>query len=498
MSTLGRTLLLSFFPLFLLAAQLKVYLKENPIHRGEAAQLVIEASGNDIELPKIERIGGYPVAGRARKESVVEVDGELVVQKGEILSFYPDRNMTIGPITVRIDGKEYRSQPIKVVVLKENPKESGVHFKLAVNKREAYVGEPIILEMELKIRKGIDIVNYDFLPPKFNGFWVKELESGGSKYLEDRGRYLVKRLKFLLLPQKAGVLTISPALFKYATPERTTDLFGFSVTAPKWHSVLSNSLQIVAKPLPKDLDLVGDFTLQVDLDKREVRVNEPVNLTVTISGEGNLENFSGIELNISDATIYGDKPRSRIKVEGDRVLSTFQHHFSIIADRDFTIPAIDIEYFSLKERKIKRLHSDPIPIRVIGGHPVEKAPLSSLPSEEGGGGKGEETPSPPNQFPWRSKLTWFLLGFGTALLATALLWLLFRRREGGIFTLKREPSRRKLLKRILPYISESREAAQMAQALYEEIYEGKGRRVRKREVEELLKDLVEGRRSLHP
>ncbi|MRI83296.1 MAG: hypothetical protein C6I00_02650 [Nitratiruptor sp.] len=486
MRILGSWILL-FWALWLHGGTLKVYLKENPIALGEPAQLVIEASGDEVELPTIKRIAGYPVAGRSRSESVIERGGEFIVQKIEVLTFYPDRNVTIQPIAVQIDGQIHKSEPIELGVKRRIKRDEYVHFSLQASKREAFVGEPILLEMVLKLRRGLNIINYDFIPPKFDGFWVKELE-GSNKYLEEHGEYLIKRMRFLLLPQRPGALKVAPALFKYATPQRSTDLFGFSITAPKWHSVLSNEITIIAKPLPKDLDLVGDFQLRLEVDKREVDPNEPVNVTLTIEGPGNLENFSGIKLSIPNALVYEDRPQTKLSLQGSTIHSTFTQHFSIIADANFTIPAISLEYFSLKEENLKELKSDPIPIHVRGSAPPPPPPSQSHPSPP---------PTSSTSSSSSSSHFWppFLLGFGSALALVALFWL---GRRVGRWKVKGAGGKRELLRRLLPHVGHDPEAARMAEALYEELYEGKGKRVSKREVVRLLEDLVERRRPGHP
>jgi hypothetical protein len=252
--------------------------------------------------------------------------------------------------------------------------------------------------------------------------------------------------------------------------------------------VVSNSLQIVVKPLPQDLDLVGDFNLSVNVDKRKTKPNEPVNVTIAIEGEGNIESFEGVKLNISNATVYEDKPKKEVVVRDGKIFSKFVQHFSIIADRDFTIPAIDIDYFSLKEKKIKRLHNDPVKIHVIGAHlAASSAPKRSESNESGPQGVQKKKDS-------------FWIGFSAGVASTLFVLAV----AGGFWWLRGKKfklkfgDKRQLLAKLFPYVAESKEAAAMAQALYEEIYEGKRSRVSKKEVERLLKDLMQSRSSLHP
>ena len=462
-----------------LLADVRVYLKQNPIYQGEPAKLVIEATGDEIVMPKIDKIGPYPVASVAHSESVINVNGNLSVKKAIILTFYPDQNVTIPPISVKVNDKTITSKPLQLIVKKAKPN-SDIFFTLKVDKKEAYVSEPIVAELELKIKRTLNIVDYSFEPPKFENFWVKELKSS-NKYLEEHGEYLIKRIKFLLLPQKSGVLYIAPAVFKYAVPDTTRDLFGFSITAPKWKSVVSNSVSIVVKPLPADVELVGDFTIDANVDKRELKTNEPCNFRIKIEGIGNLESFDGIDLNISDVTIYKDKPKLQERYTKNGLLSSFEQKFSIIADRSYTIPAIKLRYFSLKEKKIKELQTKPIDIKIVDEKRV--APHIQQPKHEVSEVKRVATAEPKSV--WGYFVLGFALGFGVALLIGMV----------GRFFNKKSVSfkwsgKKELLNRLLPYVAKDKRAAAMAQVLYEEIYEKKRHNISKKEVEQLLKNLV--------
>ena len=474
------SLLVIFITLF---ADVKVYLKHNPIYQGEPAQLVIEATGDEIELPNIDKIGSYPVAGVARSESVINTNGNLRVKKAVVLTFYPDQNVTIPPITVKVNDKSITSKPLQLIVKKAKAN-SDILFRLKVDKKEAYVSEPIIAELELKVKRTLNIVDYRFEPPKFDNFWVKELKST-NKYLEEHGEYLIKRIKFLLLPQKSGVLHIGPAVFKYAVPDTTRDLFGFSITAPQWKSVVSNSATVIVKPLPENVELVGDFTINVKVDKKRLKRNEPCNVTVTVEGVGNLESFDGVDLNISDVTIYKDKPKLTERYTKSGLFSRFEQKFSIIADHSYTIPALKIRYFSLKEKRIKELETKPIAIKIVDERPPLSTPSSPLQSQISTGSKVVQSSSSSSKDEWKYFMIGFLTGFGIALLLLFIKKVADKREIGWHFRGKRE-----LLNRLLPYVAKDKRAASLAQALYEEIYEKKRHNISKKEIEQVLKDLM--------
>ncbi len=464
------------FFITILLADVKVYLEQNPIYMGEPAKLVIEAMGDEIELPKLEKIGPYPVTGVTQAESVINVDGDLTIKKSATYIFYPDANLTIPPISLMVDGKKVETKPLNLVV-KKAKSDQNVLFRLELSKNEAYVGEPVIAQLELKVRRTLRIVDYRFEMPKFENFWVKELKAS-NKYLEEHGAYLVKRIKLLLIPQKAGRYVLGPAIFKYAVPTHNVDMFGFSVTAPVWKSAASNSVSLVAKSLPQDVDIVGEFRIEAKVDRRQVDAGKPVSLTITIEGEGNLESFNGIELDIPNATVYADKPKRSERFAKGHLVSTFTQTFSIIADSDFTIPKIEIPYFDPKKAKIEVLTTEPIRIKVKGAKIVAaRNSEASLPK------KSETACNKDGSFSWRS----FAFGFAGAVALGLLVWVAMR-----LLPMRRARKfvwgdKRALLNRLMPYISKDKEAASLAQALYEEIYEGKRHNIKKKDVEAIVR-----------
>ena len=464
------------FIVTLLFAQFRVYLDQNPIIQGEPAKLVIEGVGKDVQLPKPAKIGPYPVASSATEESFIQINSKLQHIKKEVVTFYPSSDVTIPSFQAKIDGKIYRSKPLKLLVKPPAP-DSNVRFTLKLNKQKAYVGEPIVATYTLKIRRSVKIIDYAFNMPNFDNFWVKEIKSKEKPKME--GEYFIKRISFLLIPQRGGVLNIPPALFKYATASASRDVFGFSITTPKWKSVASNAAKVVAKALPKDVDLVGDFTITAVVDKDRVKANEPVNLTVTIQGYGNAENFEGVELNISNATVYANKPQISESIQGERLYTKFVQNISIISDENFTIPALHIPFFHLSKERIEYLKTKPFYITVKGAkkYITEK---NTLPS----------TPTNAKKATSSSGWIWFGAGLVAGMVLACLLFFVYR-----FWRIKKVPrlsSKKELLKRLLANVDKDPKIASLAQALYEEIYEGKRGRLKRKEIEKMLKGIDKG------
>jgi len=457
MRILGSLILIAF----MLLADVKVYLKQNPIDVGDMAELVIEATGDEIHLPKIDRIGPYPIASSAIQETITQKGEHFIHKKIQTITFFPDKNITIPSFSLTIDGKEIHTKPLELN-LKAYRTTPLVQFLLQANKDEAFVGEPIIINLVLKIKDNLKLVDYDLKMPKFDHFWVKELKSEPTKH---RGAFIIKKITLLATPQKSGNFTIGPAVFRYAISQKGVDLFGFSITAPAWKSALSNTLKFHIKPLVKDVDLVGDFALAAFVDKKRAKPNEPIHLKVVIAGKGNLENFDGFSLDIDGATIYTDKPKIEQNYENGHLKARFEQRFTIIADRNFTIPALEVDYFSLRFKKIKKLQTKPIIVAIENSSysEVKRTPLSKEVKK--------------SAVRWYFDLKSFLIGFvGGALFILLIPFLKNYKRVS-------RQQKRVALNSLMPYLASSLKARQMAERLY------KGEKVSQKELRELLKEL---------
>ncbi|WP_187647187.1 BatD family protein [Nitrosophilus labii] len=367
-----------------------------------------------------------------------------------------------------------------IKIEKVKKKESDIEFKIFSDKKEAFIGEPITVTLRLKIKKSLEIVDYRFSPPVFNDFWVKRVDEDSSgKYLLDTPKYLVKELKYVVFPQKNGVLKIGHAIIKIATPDTTQDLFGVVVTVPKWRSVKSNLVNIVVKPLPKDVNLVGNFDIKTYVDKKEAKINEPINFTIEIFGEGNIENFDKIELNIPGATVFSDIPKKMEKFKNKKLEVKFIQKFSIVSDKDFIIPSVEVEYFDLDSKTVKVLKSKKIKIDIINGLKNEKKYNNN-----------KIVKQTKSEFDTK----YFLLGFIAGILLTAMIffaYIIFKKRS---IKIRFSSSEKELLNRVLPYISQNYELELFAKELYENIYEGKKHKIDKKRLNKLL-NVIEKKRE---
>ena len=360
----------------LLSAKLPIVLTKvgsKKIDSGEDLKVAIvvrAVNGAVIEFPDIKNIGGFGIKDKREKNLIatVKIDGKdtKVVTKTEIYTITPTKNFKIPAYDIVIDSKHYKTNSIVVEVKKKRivVNNGGYIFKMSSNKRKVAVGETFIVDVSLIEPIDASSAKVEYIPPKFKGF---EASPMGDGEIIDKGDSVVRNIKYLVTPKRSGSFTIKPATAKIGmqvTSAQAQSPFGFFGADIQWKKIASNSLNIKVSELPQGVEAVGDYKIEAKVDKVRVSKNKPVNLTLTIKGEGNLDNITDPEIKIDNVTVYGDDSNIEHRFENGKIYSKYVKHYAIIGSKDFTIPAISIKAYSSKKRKVYTLSTKPITIKV--------------------------------------------------------------------------------------------------------------------------------------
>ncbi len=343
---------------------------------GNMVQLKIKAIGNRATFPDIREIDGAKVLGRHENQnnSFTYINGEMKNERSSILvlTFAPQKDMTIPSYKVNIDGQVYKTDPIALKVVEPSAvlaaDNSKFSLQLRTDKKSVVVGEPILATVYFSLQHGVRLSeNPQYNKPEFKGFFSKEI---GEEKSYNEGRRQVTELRYILIPKSEGNYTLGPATAKIGVADRNRrDMFGrfFGTT---WHPIASNTVDVQVKAKAEDTDLVGNFSIENRLDKQEVQANKPVNLTVKITGEGSLDDFEFPAYEIDGVTIYSDDAKITTDLQGISIHSEYVKSFVFIADHDFTIPARKISVYDTKTQTVKYLLIPSYSVKVKGATSV--------------------------------------------------------------------------------------------------------------------------------
>jgi hypothetical protein len=249
-------------------------------------------------------------------------------------------------------------------------------INLSVNRKEIFLGEPVVATVKIYSRVNIAGIN-EIKFPSFNSFLRSDIETPPLTSLRQEnvngtiyGSGVIQQ--FLLYPQVTGEINIDPVQISVLVQQKTRgesdpffgDFFSSYQTVPK--AAASQSLKIKVKPLPgiKPADfsgVVGKLELKANLNKESVNVNDAVNFKITISGNGNLRIAAPPVLKLSpDIEVYDPKISDDLKNGQNGTTGQKSFEFLLIPrhDGDFSIPPVTYSYFNIAAGRYEKLTTD--------------------------------------------------------------------------------------------------------------------------------------------
>lgn len=371
-NNLGKIFIICIFFLTGLFADVKLTVNSPAIYEGELASFTITStSDGDIEFPNINSIDKYNIVDKSSSQSTTIINGNYSKKISRTYSFAPTKDVTIPAFEIKLDGKVYTTTPQKISVLKPSASKEGEDFIIQVkaDKNEVKVGESINLNVLFKYKLDSKIDKLQISEPKIENFWIKKV---GEVEKSSEKDYIIFSQKYLLFPQKSGEYElksleadIGKAIKQKVSNDFFNDPFFDSVTNRiTWQKIYSNDLHISVKPLPNNLELFGDYTLQTSVDKMQVEANQPVNLSININGVGNIDDIQKFNLTIDNVVSYSDEPKIDSSFEEKEYKGDFSQKIAFVALEDYTIPKISLTYFDKKTNQVKTIYSNPIDIKV--------------------------------------------------------------------------------------------------------------------------------------
>ena len=386
--------------------------------------LTISVSGQvkSIPQPELPSLEGFTVHSAGRSQNFTYSGGKIAssVTFNYILVPRKAGKFTIGSAEIVLDGKTYKTDPINVTVSAGEEPESAptpsekksvqkkamegkdLFIETVVNKKKAYVNEQITLTF--RFYQGVRLFNNpQYVPPSLTGFWTEDLPPRKQYYKVVNGRqYFVQELKTALFPTAAGKHTIGKAELKCTVedldrflkkdPFRMLDRDLMSLFRQGKPQVLrSKPIQIDVLPLPemgKPEDFagtVGSFNMKVGLDKKEVKVGEPITLKMKISGAGNVKSVGKPKIpELKDFRIYDSGSSENISKKNYLVQGVKSYEMVLIPKKagNYNVPSLEFSFFEPKSKTYKVLRSNPILITALPGAEVSPTQMAELSKQE--------------------------------------------------------------------------------------------------------------------
>lgn len=323
--------------------------------------------------------------------------------------------LNIKPARVITDGKTYLSNSLTINVSQstssQSPAQQGsqrpaqarqesankndIFIKATVDRSQPFQGEQVIVTYKIYTTIPISQINISKIS-SFPGFWNKSLLNDNdplkqSNEVINGKEYVVADLrKIALYAQRSGEIKIEPmelacvAQVKVENSRNRDPFFDSFFNDPFFNrnfqnvelKVESNPLSIDVKPLPasgKPLDFsgaVGSFNISSEIDRTELKSNEPITLKFAISGKGNLELIDALPLSFPpdfetyDPKITNDLTKNSNGISGSR---TFEYLIIPRNPGEFQIKPVEFSFFDPVRQSYTALSTPRYNIKVNKG-----------------------------------------------------------------------------------------------------------------------------------
>ncbi len=366
----------------LIGGKLTYTINAQTLAKGEEAIITLTARGKEVAFPNLKEIEGYPVTstGVSQSFSASFGGGSSAIEQTRSIrySFFPEHNVTVPPLKVTIDGTVEQTRPTPIHVTATSPAfsgEGGYRLQTVTTRHSVYVGEPFLLQVIFTEPRNSNIAQAKYEPPTFDGFFVK---APPRERLVDTPEATQHIFDYILTPQKEGNLTITAPQIKLGIQTFTgaRDPWGFFNNEVQWRSLRGAARTVTVKPLPSPADLVGDFQLKAAIDSHNIEANKPLNYTLTVEGEGSLDEMEDPKYDLPGVTVYSDDAQVDTRIEHGQIISRWVKKYTFIADRDFTLPSHQWTVFNPKTGQISTLRTSSAAIKVQGSGAAPAKPVS--------------------------------------------------------------------------------------------------------------------------
>ena len=309
--------------------------------------------------------------------------------------------VTIEPISVTVSGQTLSTEQVEVEVFQglvvptpgpgqgqpssdDESSEDGIMFVTAsIDDDKPYLGQQVTYAFKF-YRRSVLFPSFGrfgqprYAPPGFSGFWNGQ-ETDQDEYTETIGsnRYQVVELQTVLFPTVVGTLVIEPA--GLTVPIDFFESPNFLETDP---------IVIEVQPLPPTAPAgftgaVGSFDISAEVDNTNGKLNEPVQLTVRVEGEGNVETLPDPAWpDFENWRVFESPSESSSSVVDGQLVGTRTYESVLVPEKAgvLTVPEIGYTFYDPSVEEYVEAVTEPIVMSI-----AEADGMSPLLPSPGGG-----------------------------------------------------------------------------------------------------------------
>ena len=357
-------------------------------------EFVMNEDGDNFVPPSFD---GFRAQGPSQMISNSWINGRRTFSKSYTYLLIPTSRgeFTIGQASIEIDGKTYKTSPIKITVTDavklDDPvaqarqsAAEGIHLVAEISNTNPYINEPVSVVYKLYVSPTSSVTNfYETESPKFNDFWSQTDRVDPQNIKVQKGTFKGEEYRYVVLqrtvlyPQKSGRLELEPLMLNVTmeVPTGRRGGLGFQMYDKEDKIVSSGKKYINVKVLPEAgrpddfTGAVGNFDFKVTPSKTQLDAGESLQLDVTVSGKGNLKLFTLPKPVVPSALeMYDPEHKEDISVPLSGMNGKVSDIYTIVPQNKgkYPVNALSFSYFNPATGKYKTITSQEIMIDVTG------------------------------------------------------------------------------------------------------------------------------------
>ena len=261
---------------------------------------------------------------------------------------------------------------------------SDLFIHVSASKQRVREQEPILLTY--KVYTLVSLTQLSGKMPDLKSFYTREVPLPQEKSFKietfnGRQYRTVTWQQYVMFPQATGKLEIPSITYDGIVVQQNRNIDPFEAFFNGGSGYIEVKKQIKAPAITIQVDPlpqrpanfcggVGSFNISAQLDKTEVKANDPVNLRVVVSGVGNMKLLKQPIVKIpKDFDSYDAKVTDKTKLTVNGLEGSIVYDFLAVPRHQgtFEIPAIEYTYFDTKSNGYKTVRTEPFTLKVAKG-----------------------------------------------------------------------------------------------------------------------------------
>ena len=261
---------------------------------------------------------------------------------------------------------------------------SDLFIHVSASKQRVREQEPILLTY--KVYTLVSLTQLSGKMPDLKSFYTREVPLPQEKSFKietfnGRQYRTVTWQQYVMFPQATGKLEIPSITYDGIVVQQNRNIDPFEAFFNGGSGYIEVKKQIKAPAITIQVDPlpqrpanfcggVGSFNISAQLDKTEVKANDPVNLRVVVSGVRNMKLLKQPIVKIpKDFDSYDAKVTDKTKLTVNGLEGSIVYDFLAVPRHQgtFEIPAIEYTYFDTKSNGYKTVRTEPFTLKVAKG-----------------------------------------------------------------------------------------------------------------------------------